>query len=97
MYVVKFWTDGKDDPIAFQLKEYNEKIKNALGIVTLYGEDIIELVVKGSLIESSFKIRSLKEIIQEFKEEGYKDVYFHDFDSDYIDECIEILEKVAVH
>lgn len=97
MYYVRFGVTPGDEPVMYKVSEFNEEIKKALGIVTMYGDDMIDLVFKGEVVEQDFELKSLKKDIKDFVEEDYGDVYFNDSDPDYIKWCIKLLDKVALY
>lgn len=94
MYTVMLGFDNLIE--VYQVKEYNDKVKNALECISTYGTDCIELVFKGEIIESLYEVSSIHDMLKNFEDSEFFEAYYDVSDKEMIDEYKEILMKVAI-
>ncbi|MFS0883349.1 hypothetical protein [Metabacillus niabensis] len=80
----------------YQLREYNEEIKEAIECISTYGSDCVEFVFKGEMVETMHEISSLIDMVKRFEEAEFFEAYYQESDRERINVYKKLLKKVAM-
>jgi hypothetical protein len=81
----------------YQLKKYNQAVKEAIECISTYGGDCVETVLKGEIIETMHEISSLKEMIKRFEDSEFFEAFYQVEDRERINHYKKLLEDVAIN